>query len=286
VTDENAINFPAFSRPPEAVAIDMDGTLLDSRSHLSLRTFNVLRRLLEHGFPIIIATSRAHRSVRHLLGTDIAGRCSLVTQNGSFALGRPPLSGRIKETIPRATAETLIAAALALEPELRITIEIEGEIFGTNNPRNPTELWEISSATPDMQLSLAEALKQGPAKFAVSRRGTDITYLAEIIRQRFGGTLAVYEEKTRDFLNVTMASAGKTNSLRRLLETKNLSLQNTVAIGDDLPDYDMLAACGYSVAMGNAVPEIKALCRYHTASNDEDGAAQVLEKILCNQIPL
>jgi Cof subfamily protein (haloacid dehalogenase superfamily) len=258
----------------------MDGTLLDSRSRLSPRTAAALRQLLERGFPVVIATSRAHRSVRRLLGTDIAGACSLVTQNGSFALGRPPLSGRIKEEIPLPVAEELMAAALALEPELRITIEVEGEIFGTNNPRNPAELWEVNSATPDMQLTLAEALKQGPAKFAVSRRGADITYLAVEIRRRFNGKLAVYEEKTRDFLNITPVTAGKTNTLRRLLETKNLSLQNTIAVGDDLPDYDMLAACGYPVAMGNAVPEIKALCPYQTASNDEDGVAVVLEKIL------
>jgi Cof subfamily protein (haloacid dehalogenase superfamily) len=278
--ENTSINLPAFSRPPRAVALDMDGTLLDSRSRLSPRTANALQRLLERGFPVIIATSRAHRSVRRLLGADIAAACSLVTQNGSFALGRAPLSGRIKETIPNSVAEELISSVLTMEPELRITIEVEGEIFGTNNPRDPATLWEVNSATPDMQLSLAEALKQGPAKFAVSHRGKDITCLAEMVRERFSGNLAVYEEKTRDFLNITMVTAGKTNSLRRLLNTKNIPLQNTIAIGDDLPDYDMLAACGYPVAMGNAMPEIKALCPYQTVTNDEDGAAVVLEKIL------
>jgi hypothetical protein len=42
----------------------------------------------------------------------------------------------------------------------------------------------------------------------------------------------------------------------------------------------MLQACGIPVAMANAFPEIKAVCAYETASNDEDGVAVVLEKML------
>lgn len=279
MTDKD-MKLPTFSRPPDAAAIDMDGTLLDSRSRLSSNVAAALEKCLDKGFPVIVATSRAHRSVRRLLGEDIANACSLVTQNGSFGLGRPPLSGRIKEAIPRDTARELIATVLELEPELRITIEIEGETFGTNNPRNPAELWEFNSATPEMQLPLEEALKEEPGKFAISRRGTDITYLAAVIRGRFDSTLAVYEEKTRDFLNVTPVTAGKVNTLRRLLASGKRSLENTVAIGDDFPDYDMMAACGFPVAMGNAVPGIKELCPYRTLTNDEDGAALVLERIL------
>jgi hydroxymethylpyrimidine pyrophosphatase-like HAD family hydrolase len=44
-----------------------------------------------------------------------------------------------------------------------------------------------------------------------------------------------------------------------------------MTFGDDLPDLEMLQACGISIAMANAIPEVKAACSYHTASNDEDG---------------
>jgi hydroxymethylpyrimidine pyrophosphatase-like HAD family hydrolase len=50
-----------------------------------------------------------------------------------------------------------------------------------------------------------------------------------------------------------------------------------MAFGDDLPDLEILQACGMSVAMANAFPEIKTACSYQTASNDEDGVAIVLE---------
>ncbi|GAJ03681.1 unnamed protein product, partial [marine sediment metagenome] len=59
-----------------------------------------------------------------------------------------------------------------------------------------------------------------------------------------------------------------------------ISMDDLVAIGDDIPDLELLTACGIPIAVANAVPEIKAVAKYQTASNDEDGVAIVLEKIL------
>ena len=278
--ETSGLQLPAFSPPPKAVAIDMDGTLLDTRSSLSRRNSAALEKLLGLGFPVIIATSRAHRSVRRLLGMDIANACSLVAQNGGFGLGRPPLSGKIKEAIPISTAKALISAVTEMEPEIHITMECDGEYFGTNNPRAPVKLWEINSATPEMQLSLEQAMRFIPAKFALGGLGRDISHVAEMVHRRFGNDLAVYIEAKNTFLNVTSKTASKSGTLKRLLASRNISLNEAAALGDDLPDYDMLSACGIAIAMGNAVPEIKAICKYITATNNEDGVALVLEKII------
>jgi Cof subfamily protein (haloacid dehalogenase superfamily) len=278
--DEHIVKLPSFSRPPDAVAIDIDGTLLNSQSQLSGRNTRAVMDCTARGLPVIIATSRTERSIRRLLGERIANACSLVMQNGSLGVGRPPLSGRFKETIPKDITRLLVDAVLEMEPDIRITAEIEGFEFGTNKPLDPARLWEVNSTTPEMQLPLEEALKKSPAKFAFGGLERDITHVASMINNRWGNTLSVVGEARKTFLNVTCKSATKSNALCRLLGSKKITLENVVALGDDLPDYDMLAACGISVAMGNAAPEIKALCKYQTAKNDEDGVALVLEKIL------
>jgi Cof subfamily protein (haloacid dehalogenase superfamily) len=278
--DEGSIILPEFHQRPDAVAIDMDGTLLNSHSLLSERNSSAIYKCLAKGMPVIIATSRAERSVNRLLGKDITNDCSLVMQNGAIGIGKPPLSGRIKEIIPHDIVMELVDAILEMEPEIRITAEIEGFVFGTNHPRDPNSLWEVNSATPDMQLSLEEALARGPAKFALGGLNRDITHVADMINRRFKDTLSVFGENKRTFLNVTSKTASKSHTIRRLLESINASLDNVVALGDDLPDYDMLSACGISVAMDNAVPQIKAVCKYYTTSNDDDGVASVLEKLI------
>ncbi len=56
------------------------------------------------------------------------------------------------------------------------------------------------------------------------------------------------------------------------------------AFGDDIPDVELLAACGLSVAVANAAPEVRAAAKYHTASNDEDGVAVALERMLAGAV--
>ncbi len=275
-------NLPDFAVCPKAIAIDIDGTLLDSRSRLSPRNAHALRKCLTAGIPVIIATSRPARSVRRLLGEAIMNVCSLIMQNGAIGIGRAPLSGRITEVIDRPALLGILDAALKMEPGLRVTLELEGEAFGTNHPREAESLWDINSATPEMQLTLEEALGFQPTKIAMSNHQGGLGHITEMINTRFGDKAAVVGEAGRAFINITAKNASKSNTLKRLLASRNITLENVVAIGDDLPDYDLLAACGTAIAMGNAVPEIKAITRYCTASNDENGVALVLEKILAN----
>lgn len=55
-----------------------------------------------------------------------------------------------------------------------------------------------------------------------------------------------------------------------------------MAVGDGYNDYPLLMAAGFKVAMGNAVPEVKAIADYIAPSVDEDGAADVIEKFILN----
>src|SRR4030042_1872520 len=164
--NRNTVNLPLLHQRPDAIAIDLDGTLFNSQTQISRRNSKAIEKCLAQGIPVIIATSRPARSVHRLVGAELEKRCSLVLQNGAIGMGALPLAGRIKEIIPSALTRDIIKAILQMEPEMRITIELEGYSFGTNKPRNPDELWAINSATPDMQLSIEEALTQEATKIA------------------------------------------------------------------------------------------------------------------------
>ena len=81
-------------------------------------------------------------------------------------------------------------------------------------------------------------------------------------------------------MNIVNNRTSKLAALCKLLSSQAIPFSNVIAFGDDLPDLEMLQACGISVAMANAFPEIQAACAYHTASNDEDGVAIILEQAL------
>ena len=77
-----------------------------------------------------------------------------------------------------------------------------------------------------------------------------------ILREHFGGTLA----------------------LVKLAEVLGVDISEVMAIGDAENDLPMLQAAGHAVAMGNAVPAVKAACEYETSMCEADGVAQAIDK--------
>jgi len=83
--------------------------------------------------------------------------------------------------------------------------------------------------------------------------------------------------------DITAADANKQHALLHLARIEGLDLKNFMAIGDGYNDFPLLMACGFKVAMGNAVPELKAIADYVAPTVDEDGMAEVIEKFVLHQ---
>lgn len=275
------MKLPNLDHSPSAIAIDLDGTLLDSQARLSARNHRALEQCLAQNIPVIIATSRPVRTFNRVFPKRLAAGCSLAVMNGAIVMGNPPLSGYFKETMPKEIAQSIIDFALEFDPNIRVTIELDGYEFGANWTADPTTLWQRNSATPDMVLPIGEALLRQPCKIALGGLGTDILKLAEKLINTFGNTIsAIPGLLGNPILNITNPHASKPYALRKLLTPRGISLGEVIAFGDDIPDVGMLKECGISVTVANALPEVKSVCAYYTASNDEDGVALVLEEML------
>ena len=159
-------------------------------------------------------------------------------------------------------------------------IEINGFDFGCNTQETPEKLWELNSATPDMVMSVSEAIAKIPTKITVNGFGRDLSAIVNEISEHFGSVISLFPSDKGTFLNIVNNRTSKLAALCKLLSSQKIPLGNVIAFGDDLPDLEMLQACGIPVAMANAFPEVKDACVYTTASNDEDGVAVVLEKML------
>ena len=90
------------------------------------------------------------------------------------------------------------------------------------------------------------------------------------------GSLTIY--KTLDFLEIMPAGCSKANAIKALSDYFKVPASQIMALGDDCNDAPMMQAAGYSVAMGNAVPETKAAAKYVTATNTDDGVAKAIKR--------
>lgn len=82
------------------------------------------------------------------------------------------------------------------------------------------------------------------------------------------------------FCDIANEDSSKGNAIIKLCEFLNIDLNDAVAIGDDFNDVTMFNVVGHSVAMGNANDEVKKYADEITKSNEEDGVAIFLEKLL------
>lgn len=275
------MNLPDFSvETPRAIALDLDETTLNSEARLAERTRAALHAVHQAGLPMIIATSRPERILPKLVGDDILAITSLVQMNGTLSSGRAGLTGSMKHSMNLGDAQLYWDLTNAEAPWARMTMEIDGVLFAVNHDDYINELWAFDPGTPTIVVSQAEAVRLGPAKVSINGVGRSLEALAGMLENRMSSEAIVFRTASEQFLNVVPARASKSGAVAELLGTANISLDDVLSFSDDYVDIDLIRDCGWSVAVENAIPEIKALAKYATTSNDDHGVAIVLEDLV------
>ncbi len=275
------MNLPDFTTgTPLAVAIDLDETTLDSNFQLAGRTRRALHAVHDAGLPIVIATSRPERVLSVLVGDDILKITSLVQMNGTIATGRAGLSGSFRLPLDLDDARLCWDITNELASWVRMSMEIDGTRFAVNHDDDINSLWAFSKVTPTMVMSIEEAMRLEPVKVSINGMNRNLEHLANELDARLSGQAVVLRTSNTQYLNVVPKRATKSGALAALLDPVNISLDDVLAFGDDYVDIDLIRDCGWSVAVDNAVSEIKALANYGTASNDGHGVAIVLERLV------
>lgn len=81
-------------------------------------------------------------------------------------------------------------------------------------------------------------------------------------------------------VEITHADASKLHGIVEVMRHLNIKTEEIIGVGDSYNDYPLLMACGLKIAMGNAVPELKAIADFIAPSVEEDGVATVIEKFI------
>src|SRR5699024_9410540 len=90
----------------------------------------------------------------------------------------------------------------------------------------------------------------------------------------------ILSSSARGNIEITHSDAQKGIALNTIAERLNIDMENVMAIGDNMNDISMLERVGYSVAMDNAAPEVKAIAKYQTDSNEHSGVGKAIMTLL------
>lgn len=246
------------------ILTDLDNTLLRSDGTISEHTKQVLKRCGDCGILVVIATARywigAERYIEEIQPDyEITTDGTLIHQRGNQIYSC---------SMDAKYANQIIRDLMILNPETEITAAAGRRVFW--NSRHIAESERLHKAVfNDYSKPLCCPVNKIAAWL------TDGESAKKIADKNYC-RLQVY--RGEDLYAFMPEKSGKIQAVLEFAKLLNISLNDIVSFGDDINDTEMLRICGTGVSVSNAVAEVKAAADCVTLSNDEDGAADWIEK--------
>jgi hydroxymethylpyrimidine pyrophosphatase-like HAD family hydrolase len=103
---------------------------------------------------------------------------------------------------------------------------------------------------------------------------------SEHIINKFGDQVNILSTDDGKLIQIMSLKSSKENAVKYLIESLGYKMSDVMCFGDDFNDLGLFQSCGISIAMGNAIKELKEIATEITETNDNDGVALILERIL------
>lgn len=269
--------------PIRLLALDMDGTLLDTRGEIRPRVDGALRDAREQGCTIVLATGRRLQSVE-----PIARRLAvryLILLDGGVIYDRARAEALDEWTIERGDLKRGISLARehALGPILLESPVAGGRILVGPAEADTPEMATYLGQRPEVERLAFETLGLQERVVGMIAMGT-----REAVERAGRGALAERRWSVvvwrpphgyqADTLSLSPLGVGKGAAFRRLAEHLAIPRAETMAVGDYENDVSLIAWAGRGIAMGNAVAAVRAAADAIVADNDHDGVAEAIER--------
>ena len=280
------------------LALDLDGTLLDSRGEISEINKKAIRRAEEKGVLVTIATGRRFRDALPV-GLQMELNAPLITHNGALLKYAQTLETVAVSIVPKEIVSEILLIGRDFGADAMISADPTGKgvllydrISDENIPLQKYIAWSkrLHGAEAEEAVHHVENLESVSEEIEtvhVSFSGACATmaHLEMILRgeleQSATVLTTVYSKLDFTLIDILPSDASKGIGVEKLALLNNLSAENVMVMGDNFNDLEMLEYAGTSVLMGNASPEL--LERpdfFSTLSNDENGVALAIEKFI------
>lgn len=247
----------------KALFLDVDGTTVihGFDSLPSPRVTEAINKCKKVGVSVCLATSRPLYAVQSIIGhLDLTGYCVISSGTQIFD---PQKRKIVREKLfPKKAMKTVFAVAnyhhadmKVFDGEKEVTydgIHIPKKVMGMYFPQLTLEtyqqIYKKLEGIPDISLHRMQA----------------------------------WDEKF-ECLDITSKEASKLHGIAEVAELLGIQTHEMIGVGDGYNDFPLLLACGLKIAMGNAVPELKAIADFIAPSVEDDGVATVIEKFILNK---
>jgi Cof subfamily protein (haloacid dehalogenase superfamily) len=265
---------------PLLIATDVDGTLIDNDENLSPRTRSVVRAVVDAGAQFVLATGRPPRWVQPIV--DQLGFAPMaVCANGAVIYD--PATDRIisARTLSTDALRQLAEIATRVIPGSGLAVERVGN--SAHDAATPQFVsspgYEHAWLNPDnTEVSVEDLLSAPAVKLLIRKAGARSADMAAALAPHIGVQGDITYSTNNGLIEIVPLGISKATGIAELARPLGVEAADVVTFGDMPNDVPMLGWAGLGVAMGNAHPDAVAAADEVTATNAEDGVAQVLER--------
>ena len=281
------------------LALDIDGTLLDSTGQIPPANVDAISRAVESGVEVALATGRRYDFARPIF-ERLPVPLTLVLSNGALVKTRDGET-MMRRLLPREVAREILEFAPQHRHEAAVTFDRprEGQIvyerIDWDHPQH-SRFFHANRPYLDEVCPLETCLTEDPVQVMFTGRCAEMRHLfyelrsaaappvpapAAIVEEapdhRYAVALTEYEFRDFSLVDVLRAGCSKGSALQEWAARQGYSRDEVMAVGDNLNDLEMLEYAGRPVVMGNAVADLRERGWPSTASNDDAGVARAVE---------
>jgi HAD superfamily hydrolase (TIGR01484 family) len=268
------------------LALDIDGTLLNSAKGISARTRAALETARAAGVHLVLVTGRRHPAARRVAAL-LGGEIPLVLHNGALIVEAGVVLRCRTLPLPVARQAIELGRAEHADPVVHCGRLAEGRLIVEGvQPSNTLLVYYLDKSHPDVTVvdDLLQALTEDPIQVMFGGRleAMDAFWprLGAALGERARIERTVYPKDGVGILDVMSPEVSKAEALAFLQRRWGLEARETLAVGDNWNDHEMLQQAGLGLVMGNADPAMLRLGLPVLPSNDDDGVAVAIERYL------
>ncbi len=285
------------------IAIDLDGTLLNSYGQVSEKNKKVLNNAIENGVEIVLASGRSSNSVKNI-ANDLENAKYIICGNGSLIYDLQKEEIIYDKFIEKKKALQIIQ--ICEQNSIYYNVYTENMVIAKTLENNVLFYHQENANKPDSKktkINLVENIyeyvsnleNENILKFTISDKSSiifnsiirklreikniDVLDVAHMSRKIIkSGTEEVSLEYY--YTEITSENVDKWNAIIWLAKNLNINENEIMAIGDNINDKLMIENAGLGVAMGNSAPYIKEIADKVVSNNNDDGVAEAVEMSL------
>ena len=265
--------------PYHAIALDLDGTLLDPQGQISSVTLRILRELSGRGIQIVIASGRMTPRVVPY-ANDLGIPMTLVTYNGAETLEGQAPNWKLQATRPISHQTRDAVFELCRQGSIFLNVYADGKLHGYHPDAKFAPSLIYGSQTGAEYAGLHDRLEALPQKGISKLLVVDTQENRDRLFQKWTPLLAGHcslVKSNPEYLEFMALGVSKGSALESWLAMKGISNQKLIAFGDAENDLEMLNLAALGIAMGNASPGLRAnWSRISSWTHAQDGVAREL----------